>query len=171
MQRQLRDAIKDRYGVSNRTSNQVINALTEIEKHRQGKVVGLPGRPGTQQEEQQQMPDIETIVGGVSGSGYSAQGGGILGLIMSLVLKLLGLGRSGQSQGGQDIMNILGDLMGGATNPDQAPDLASILGGLLGSGGSTTGSSSQAPDIEDLVMGLLSGQVSSRGGRTSKKSR
>lgn len=169
MQRQLRDAIKSKYGVSGRTSNQVIRALTEIEKHRQGKAVGLPGRPGTQQDEQ--VPNIESIVGGLSGSGYAAQGGGILGLIITLITRLLGLGRSGPSQGGQDVTNILGDLMGGATNPNQAPDLASILLGLLGGGASTTGSGNQAPDIDDLVMSLLSGQASSRGRWTSRKSK
>lgn len=157
MQRQLRDAIKDRYGVSNKTSNQVIRALAEVEKHRQGKATGLPGRPGTQQNEQ--APDINSIVGGVSSRG------GILGLIISLITGLLGRGRSGQSQGSPDVMNILSDLMSGATRPDQAPDLTSILLGLLGGGGSgsTTGSGSQAPDVEDLVMSLLSGQKPSRG--------
>lgn len=169
MQRQLRDAIKSKYGVSNKTSGQVIRALTEIEKHRQGISVGLPGRPGPEQDEQ--VPDIESIVGGLAGSSYSAQSGGILGLIINVIKRLLGLGASGQSQGGQDVTNILSDLMSGATHPNQAPDLASILLGLLGSNGLTTGSGGQAPDIEELVMSLLGGQTSSRGGQTSGKSR
>lgn len=152
MQRQLSDAIQSRYGVSKKTSGQIIKALTEIEKHRQGKVTALPGRPGSQQNEQ--APSIDTIVGGLSG------GGGILGLIINLIKSLFGLGKSGQSQGSQDVMNVLGDLMGGATQPNQAPDLASILLGLLGGTGS---GSQQAPDIEELVTSLLSGQMSSRG--------
>lgn len=166
MQRQLRDAIKSKYGVSNRTSNQVIRALAEVEKHRQGKAAGIPRRPDSQQEEQ--VPNIESIVSGLSAGGFSAQGGGILGLIISLITKLLGFGRSGQSQGGQDVTHILSDLMSGATQPDQAPDLASVLSGLLG-GGSTTGSSGQAPEIEELVTSLLSGQVSPVGKRPPQR--
>ena len=67
---------------------------------------------------------------------------------------------------GQDVTNILGDLMGGATNPTQAPDLASILGGLLGGS-----SGSQSSDIETLVTSLLGGQTSSQRGRPNRRSR
>jgi len=172
MQRQLRDSIKTKYGVSSRTSNQVITALTEIEKHRQGKATGLPGRPGSEQNQSQsqsqsqsdQIPIIDTIIGGLDGSGSSSQrGGGLLGLIINFILSLFTRRGGSQAQGSNNVMNILTDLTGGATNPSQAPDLASILLGLLG-GGSTAGSSGQAPDVEDLITSLMSG-------RSSKKSR
>jgi hypothetical protein len=152
MQRQLRDIIQNKYGVSSKTSGQVIQALTEIEKHRQG----LPGRSGTTQDGQ--APNIENIVGGLFGSG-SAQKGGMLGLIITIIMKLFGMGKSGQPQSGNNVSSILSELMGGATHPGQAPDLASILVGLMG-----TGSGGQASDIEGMVTSLLSGQASSQGG-------
>lgn len=157
-QRQLRNAIQSRYGVSKKTSNQVIKGLAEIEKHRQGTAVGLPGRPGPSTQQSEQVPSIDTIIGGLFGSGASAQGGGILGLIITIIKRLFGLGGS---QGGQDVTNILNDLTSGATHPNQAPDLASILLGLLGS--SMTGSGGQTAGVEDLVTSLLGGQ------RTSQK--
>ena len=181
MQRQLRDAIKSKYGVSNRTSNQVITALAEVEKHRQRASVSIPSRPrpGVQQSEPvqlfqqqaqqsqhaqqgEQMPSIETIVGGLTG------GGGLLGLILGLIKKFLGGGASSQSQGNQNVSNILTDLMSGATNPNEAPDLANVLTGLLGGSGAQSGSGGQ-PDIEGLITSLLSGQTSPRGARSFRR--
>jgi hypothetical protein len=157
MQRQLQDVIQSRYGVSSKTSNQVIQALTEIEKRRQGTAVGLPGRTDAQQTE---PLNIESIVGDLFGS----RRGGLLGLIIYIIGRLLFGGRNRQSS--QDVTNILGDLMGGATHSNQAPDLANILLGLLG-----TGSGSQSSDVEGLVTSLLSGQGSSQSRRPSRRSR
>jgi hypothetical protein len=155
---QLRDAIQTKYGVSSTTSGQVVQALTEIEKHRQTATGVLPGRPGY--EQQAQVPNIENIIGGLIGSGSPAQGGGMLSLIINIIKRLMGMGRGGQPQGGHNVTSILSDLTGGATHPGQAPDLANILVSLLG------GSGGQAADIEGLLTSLLGGQAPSRSGQT-----
>jgi hypothetical protein len=178
--KELRNAIQTKYGVSKKTSGQVIKVLTEIERQRQV-AIGLPGRPGPGQSNQQvqqvqqvqhaqqaqqaqEVPNIESLIGGVLGGG-SSQRGGLLGLILTILLKLFGMGgSSSQSQSGNNVTSILNDLMGGAIHPGQAPDLSSVLGGLLGG---STGSGGQASDIESMVTTLLGGgQRSSRGGRS-----
>jgi len=185
----LRDAIKKKYGVSDEVSNQVIKALTEVEKHRQDaagdQVHGFRARqPGEQSAGRtQQVPDIGTIIGQATNSpsrqtSVSAQGSGLIGIIISVVMMIIQMvmGRKDQSQGSSTsspVTSILTDLLGGATQPGQAPDLASILGGLLESGtsGPATQSGNQSFDIQEIMEGMLGNQASSSTGRTRPKSR
>ncbi len=184
MSEQLVNAIKQKYGVSDEVGQQVVNALVEVEKHRQ--TSGMRGA---------QTPDIMSIVGGLLGGGQqqggqgggdlmgmvnsllggqqpqgnqqSGQGGGDLmgmvnsllggqqpqgnqggqggGDLMGMVSSLLG---GGQPQGGHNMVSILGDLLGGASHPSQAPDLMNIVGGLLGG---------QGGDVSGMVNNLLGG--------------
>ena len=185
----LRDAIKKKYGVSDEVSDQVITALAEVERHRQdaagSEVQGFRARqPGEQSAGRtQQAPDIGTIIGRstnapsrqTSGSGQSS---GMIGIIISVVMMIIQMvmGRNRQSQGSSTsgpVTNILGDLLGGATQPGQAPDLASILGGLLegGTSGSSTQSGNQAIDIQEIMEGMLGNQAASSTGRTRPRSR
>ncbi len=156
MSQQVIDAIKQKYGVSDQTAQQVVNALVQVEQHRQASTQGMRSIG--------QTPDIMSIVGGLlGGQGQNSAGGELMGLVGGLLggqqqgnqgnelAGLLGgLLGGGQPQGGHNMVSILGDLLGGATHPSQAPDLTSIVGGLLGGG-------QGGNELNGLVNGLLGG--------------
>lgn len=170
----LRDAIKKKYGVSDKESDQVIAALTEIERHRQdsagSQVQGFRARQPGDANRSKEVPDIGTIVRESSGGRQTSrtsgqvQGSGLIGIILSIIMSIVGMFLSNrQPQGSSNnttVTNVLTDILGGATTPSQAPDLGSILGGLLESNTGTS-SGNQTPDIQDMVQILLN-QGSSR---------
>lgn len=177
----LRDAIKKKYGVSDDDADQVISALTEVEKYRQdstgAQVHGFRARQPGERSAPQQAPDIGTIIGQTTGtrSRQGSSGGiagmGFVGMIISIFMTILRVilgSRSRQGQGTQGgsgaVTSVLTDLLGGATTPSQAPDLASILGGLLGgNSGTMTGGTAgnQTMDVNDMVQILLNQSGSS----------
>ena len=172
---QILNAIKTKYGVSDQVSSQVLSALTEIEKHRQiaagGQVAGMPSL-----NQGAQVPNINSIVGGLLNNGNPSQSGGLLDIIKSLIALVMSVLGGNQTQGGNNannannVMSILNDLTGGATHPGQAPDLTNILGNLLGNSttSSTAGSDNQLANLEGMVNTLLAGQTQLRGGQSSQ---
>ncbi len=174
----LHDAIQSKYGVSSEVSNQVVAALAEIERHRQasgGQAQGFRARTpsdGAPTGGSASIPDINTIIRNTTGSApsgnrnVSVQGSGLIGIIISVVMSLismfLGSRGAGQSQNSSAVTNILGDLLGGATHPSQAPDLTNILGGLLGG----AGTGGQSANIQDMMQSMLGGQSAPQSGQS-----
>lgn len=170
-QKQLQDAIGRKYGVSNKTSSQVITALTEIERQRQRTKVSLPGRPGTQQNQPAssavQMPndaevvDVQSIIGRLYGSSTPAQGSGASGA-SAPAQGSAPVGRPSAAQGGgllSLIINIIRSLLGMGRQSQGSADIMNIVGDLLGGATNT----SQAPDMASILSGLLGGGGSASG--------
>jgi hypothetical protein len=168
----LRDAIKQKYGVSDEVSNQVIKALAEVERNRQiasgSQVQGFRARQPGDPRGTKEVPDIGTIIGQSTGTMNrrsttgSAGSSGLIGMIISIVMSLLGMflgNRQSQGSGSSGaVTSILSDILGGAQHPSQAPDLGSILGGLLGGSGSMGSTSGQGVDINDIMNSMLNDQ-------------
>lgn len=186
----LREAIKKKYGVSDQESDQVIKALAEIERVRQDaagpQVQGFRARQPGDKTNAKEVPDIGTIIGQTTntrsrqtGSAGGVAGMGFVSIIISIFMTILKVflgsrqaqGTQGTQGGSGAVTSILTDLLGGATNPTQAPDLGSIIGGLLQNSGGTSGG--QTPDIQDMVQVLLNQPSSPTGnpGLTRPKAR
>jgi hypothetical protein len=164
-------AIQQKYGISETEAKEVVAVLIAAEQKKQMGAAGMRGMKAQGSADMRlDAGDLFSIAGSLLGGGGSSQGSS--STIMNIVGDLIGGATNSPNQGGggADLMGILGGLMGGGQQaaPTQggAGDLMGMLGGLLGGMGQQAAPPQQggADDLMGMLGGLLGGASGGQGG-------